>query len=269
VVSNDGGTVVSNDGATLVSHDSGTAVAIAVLVSHGGTSVISNDGGTLVGKTRGTASVESSFKPIGLMTMGIGLASTPVQPEFTGLMTVQGKYAQSPGAGLLIAIAGTNTVDTGAQQFDQLVVSREANLAGGLIAFGLFNPGGVTNQTGLFQPAAGDIFDVVVASKITVGKLAVRGPIWGEGLHFNWGVVTRTDGKQALRLVATPVPPRLSLVKTGPSLQLSYPTNYVGYLLQASSDLTPASWQLISTNQSFVVTPSDAYRYFRLTRPSR
>jgi hypothetical protein len=213
--------------------------------------------------------VESSFKPIGLKTAGIGLASTPVQPEFTGLMTVAGNYAQSPGAALLIAIAGTNTVDTGAQQYDQLVVSGEANLAGGLIGFGLFSPGGVTNQTGIFQPAAGDIFDVVVASKITVGKLAVRGPIWGEGLHFNWGVVTRADGKQALRLVATPVPPRLSLDKNGPSLQLSYPTNYVGYLLQASGDLTASSWQAVSTNQTFLVTPSDAHRYFRLVRPTR
>jgi hypothetical protein len=198
------------------------------------------------------------------------MASNPMQPEFTGLMTVQGNYAQHPGAALLIAIAGTNSVETGAQQYDRLVVSGEANLSGGLIAFGLFSPGGVTNQTGIFQPAAGDAFDVVVASKITVGKLAVRGPIWGEGLHFNWGVVTRDDGKQALRLVATPVPPRLSLDKIGPSLQLSYATNYVGYILQGSDDLSAASWQAIPTSQTtFPLTPSDAHRYFRLVRPAR
>ena len=192
----------------------------------------------------------------------------PTQPTFTGLMTVNGNYSQFAGGALLIAIAGTNTASTGAQQYDQLVVRDQANLAGGRIDFGLFNPDNQTNQAGVLQPVAGDTFDVVVASNIVTHALTVRGRIWGDGLHFNWSVVTRPDGRQALRLVATHVPPRLFLQTAGSQLQLVYPTNYTGYTVQSAPTLSSPSWTPFSTGTNLVVlSPTNSSGFFRLSKP--
>jgi hypothetical protein len=182
-------------------------------------------------------------------------------------MTVNGNYSQQDGTALVIGIAGTNTMSSGAQQYDQLVVSGRADL-GGRIGFVLFNPDNQTNQAGVFQPVAGDTFDVVVASNIVTHALTVRGPIWGDGLHFNWSVVTRPDGRQALRLVATHVPPPIALQRTGSKLQLIYPTNYTGYTVQSTPTLSPTNWTTFSTGTNVVIlNPTNTSGFFRLSHP--
>lgn len=217
--------------------------------------------------TGGAASLGASRR--GRSPKGPGIPPPPpAGPTFTGLMTVNGNYSQFAGGALLIAIAGTNTASTGAQQYDQLVVRDQANLAGGRIDFGLFNPDNQTNQAGVFQPVAGDTFDVVVASNIVTHALTVRGRIWGDGLHFNWSVVTRPDGRQALRLVATHVPPRLFLQTAGSQLQLVYPTNYTGYTVQSAPTLSSPSWTPFSTGTNLVVlSPTNSSGFFRLSKP--
>jgi hypothetical protein len=134
----------------------------------------------------------------------------------------------------------------------------------GHIAFGLFNPNDQTNQTGVFQPPAGATFHVIVASNILTQALLVRGPIWGDGLHFNWGVVTRPDGLQALRLVATHVPPPWSS-KAPVRIELAYPTNYSGYTLQNSPRLSPANWTTILSGTN--LRPTNVSGFFRLSKP--
>jgi hypothetical protein len=183
-------------------------------------------------------------------------------------MTIQGNYSQFPGATLVIGIAGANSLSDGAQQFDQLVVSGTANLLGGTIAFGLFNPNDQTNQAGRFQPPDGASFDVVIATNIVLGAVQVQGPIWGDGQFFSGSVVTRTDGLQAVRLVATHVAPRLVLQTAGAQLQLAYPTNYTGYTVESTPSLSPTNWTTFSTGTNLIVlNPTNTSGFFRLTKP--
>jgi hypothetical protein len=148
------------------------------------------------------------------------------------------------------------------------VVSGTANLLGGRIAFGLFNPNDQTNQAGLFQPPDGATFDVVVATNIVLGTVQVQGPIWGDGLCFSGSVVTRTDGMQAVRLVATHVAPRLFLQTAGAQFQLAYPTNYTGYTVESAPTLAPTSWTAFSTGTNLVVlNPTNTSQFFRLVKP--
>jgi len=248
VVSNDGGSVISNDGGSAISHDGAslTGPGVATFTSKGGSN------------SRGDASaVTAQPKAMGDL----------LQPSFTGVMTINGNYSQGPGTGLIIAIAGTNTLSSGAQQYDQLNISGRADLSG-VIAFGLFDPANQTNQAGYFSPPAGATFDVVVATNISVHHLTVRGPIWGDGLHFNWSVVTRDDGLQALRLLAVEVRPLLVIQNLGSTAQLLYPTNYLGYVLQGSAALLPGNWSPISSGTNLVNFPStNSTAFFRLVRP--
>jgi hypothetical protein len=268
LLTQDGGGVVSNDGGSLT-FDQGTA------------GVVSNDGGSLIGSSGSTIIGLNASGLVGPQHSGNARPPAtiarqgrrapqgpPFQPTFTGLMTINGNYSQFSGGTLVIGIAGANTLSDGAQQFDQLVVSGTANLLGGRIAFGLFNPNDQTNQAGLFQPPDGATFDVVVATNIVLGAVQVQGPIWGDGLFFSGSVVTRTDGLQAVRLVATHVPPRLFLQTAGAQLQLVYPTNYTGYDVQSSPTLVAPNWTPFSTGTNLIVlNPTHASQFFRLTKP--
>lgn len=276
LISQDGSGLISQDGAGVISHDGGSLTFDA-----GTAAVVSNDGGSLV--SNGSASIigENSSGLIGPQHSGTirppatvarqgrrAPQGPPFQPTFTGLMTIHGNYSQFPGATLVIGIAGANTLSDGAQQFDQLVVSGTANLLGGTIAFGLFNPNDQTNQAGLFQPPDGATFDVVVATNIVVGAVQVQGPIWGDGLFFSGSVVTRTDGLQAVRLVTTHVAPRLFLQTAGAQLQLVYPTNYTGYTVESTPALSPTNWTAFSTGTNLVVlNPTNTAQFFRLVKP--
>ncbi len=265
-VSQGAGNVVSHDGGTLT-HDSNTA------------SLIGNAGGTLIGNAGGTliAAAGASFHPDSSSVAASVPAPRrvtpkgpgPTQPAFTGLMTVDGNYYQFAGT-LFIGVAGTNTASQGAQQFDQLVVSGTANLFGGSLTVGLFNPDNQTNRAVVFQPPNGSTFDVVVASNIVVmSSFTVRGSaVWGDGLFFNWGIVTRLDGLQALRLVAAPYPPVLTLQRAGSMLQLSYPTNYAGYTVQSTPTLAPTNWTTFSTGINVVtLSATNTGQFFRLSKP--
>ncbi|MFM7556683.1 MAG: hypothetical protein ACKPAH_15470, partial [Verrucomicrobiota bacterium] len=128
-----------------------------------------------------------------------------------------------PGAALLIGIAGIRSSTNGLQQYDQLVVGGRANLLGGRIVFSFFNPENPSATIGRFEPPVGSSFDVVVARSIYTDGLTVRGAIWGDGRFFRWGVVTRPDGLQALRLVVVKVPPILAIRSFEPGLR---PTNF-------------------------------------------
>jgi hypothetical protein len=182
-------------------------------------------------------------------------------------MTINGNYTEFPGISLVIGIAGTNTLSDGAQQYDQLVVSGRATLEGGTIVFDFFNPDDQTNQAGIFQPADGDTFDVVVASNIVVGAVHLLGPVWADGMFFKGSVVTRDDGLQAVRLTATHIPPHLFLQNNAGYYNLIYATNYTGYTLESSTNLN--DWSPYSTGANVVpFDPTDsASQFFRLHKP--
>jgi hypothetical protein len=183
-------------------------------------------------------------------------------------MTIDGNYSQFPGGTLVIGIAGASTLSDGAQQYDQLVVKGTANLLGGTIAFGLFNPTDQTNQVDRFRPPEGAYFDVVVATNIVAGAVQIRGPVWGNGLFFSGSVVTRSDGMQAVRLVATPVAPRLFLQNANSRFQLVYATNFVGYTIESTPSISSPNWTAFSSGTNRVdLNPSNASQFFRLMKP--
>ena len=269
VVSNDGGSVISNDGGSVISNDGGSIAgnALAVqmaknaLIGEKGSGLISQDSLGLTGPARPAVSVASKT-PLTPRPK----SPTPTQPTFTGQMTINGNYSQFPGTALIIGIAGTNTLSDGAQQFDQLVVNGQANFLGGTIVFALLDPDDQTNLANAFQPPDGATFDVVVASNIVVHALHLLGPVWGDGLFFKGGVVTRTDGLQAVRLMATHIPPQIFLQNAGPELHLFYGTNYTGYTVQSSTNLS--DWSAFSTGTNVVVLPTtNASQFFRLSKP--
>jgi hypothetical protein len=259
LISQDGGGLISQDGGGLISQDGGG------LISQDGGGVISPNGGNLTGQvvSSGTSPVSTPKKngPIKPLV-------DPLQPTFTGLMTINGNYSQFPGTMLMIGIAGTNTLSEGAQQFDQLVVNGEANLIGGTIAFELFDPNDQTDRTNVFQPPDGATFDVVVASNIVANAVHIRGPVWADGLFFSGSVVTRTDGLQAVRLMATHIPPQIFLQNSGSALRLVYGTNYTGYTVQSTPSLSSTNWTTFSTGTNAVMlSPTNSSRFFRLSKP--
>jgi hypothetical protein len=251
IVSNDGATIVANDGATLMGRNASiVSGGGGNIVSGGGGNIISGGGGNIVSGGGGNiVSGGGGNSPVGAGMRSMAAPSTG--PAFTGVMTVNGDYRQEAGTGLVIAIAGANTASTGFQEYDQLAVSGRADL-GGTIGFSLFDPSNLTNQVNIFQPPAGAIFDVVVAANIVTHDLIVRGPMWGDGLHFNWSVVNRTDGKQALRLVAAPIAPFLVIQRSDAVWEVAYPENFTGYVLQRSATLTTPNWTLFSNSTNRV-----------------
>jgi hypothetical protein len=281
VVSNDGGSIVSHDGGSIVSHDGGSFAqdggTAALAAGYAQNALIGSSGSTIIG-LNGSGLIGSSGSTLnGQAGAGVSVESkTPLtpspkipaftQPTFTGQMTVNGDYSQFPGTALIIGIAGTNTLSDGAQQFDQLVVNGQVNFVGGTIEFVLLDPDDQTNLANAFQPPDGATFDVVVASNILVGAVHIFGPIWGDGLFFSGSVVTRDDGLQAVRLMATHIPPQLFIQNTDSELLLVYGTNYTGYAVESSPDLV--NWSTFSTGTNVVeLNPTDANQFFRLSKP--
>jgi len=256
VVSTDGAGLISQDGSGLISQDG------SGLISQDGSGLISQDGSGLTGHALAAVSVASKTP----LTPSPKIPA-PTQPTFTGQMTINGNYSQFPGTALIIGIAGTNTLSDGAQQFDQLVVNGQVNFLGGTIDFVLLDPDDQTNLANAFQPPDGATFDVVVASNIVVGTVHILGPVWGDGLFFKGGVVTRDDGLQAVRLTATHIPPQLFIQNDGSGLNLIYGTNYTGYTVESSTNLT--DWTPYSTGAN--VVPLDptasASQFFRMSKP--
>ncbi len=248
-----------------------TTLAATIVAAGGGNIVAAGDGNIVAaggGNVVTSPAIEAALSAIKQTKQSNGPfrpADQPFQPSFTGQMTINGDYDQFNGT-LAIAIAGTNILSNGAQQYDQLVVSGTANLLGGTIAFGLFNPDDQTNQDNVFQPPDGATFDVVVASNIVVNTVSFIGPIWGDGQFFTGSVVTRDDGLQAVRLTAIHVPPRVGLMNAGSNMELFYATNYTGYNVESSPDLV--NWSTFSTGTNIVVlNPTDASQFFRLSKP--
>jgi hypothetical protein len=241
----------------LISQDGGG------LISQDGGGLISQDGGGLTGKAGAAVSVWNKTP----LTPRPNIPAF-TQPTFTGIMTVNGNYSQFPGTALIIGIAGTNTLAEGAQQFDQLVVNGQVNFFGGTIVFALLDPDDQTNLANAFQPPDGATFDVVVASNIVVGAVHILGPVWGDGLFFKGGVVTLTNGLQAVRLMATHIPPEIFIQNAGSELHLVYGTNYTGYTVQSTPTLSPTNWTPFSTGTNLVVlSPTNASGFFRLSKP--
>ena len=96
---------------------------------------------------------------------GIGLTATTVEQQagslapgvMAGIMTLAADYQQSAGV-LEIQLGGTDNSNPLARQFDQLLVTGEANLAGAL-QVSLIDAG-----AGLFVPNPGDVFEIVTAA---------------------------------------------------------------------------------------------------------
>ncbi len=78
-----------------------------------------------------------------------------------------------------------------------------------------------------------------------------------------------------LELRAAERDPRLSIMRAGPGLQLSWPAPSAGYSLQSAMTLGPSSsWSLVNSpvvltnSQNMVAVPADAQSmYFRLGKP--
>jgi hypothetical protein len=183
-------------------------------------------------------------------------------------MNVGGNYNQYAGT-LYVAIAGTNTAAQGAQQYDQLLVAGRANLLGGSIAVGLFDPDNQTNTSNAFQPPVDSSFDVIVAQSIFLRpEFAVRGQVFADGRFFQWSVVDRPDGAQALRMVVTNIPPVLGLVTSTNTVQVGYATNYAGYVIQSSPAASPLAWTTITSDTNVVTLPAtNQALLFRARKP--
>jgi hypothetical protein len=273
IVASGAGNAISHDSASLA-QDGGTAALAAQIaqngaISHDGNSLIGQDGGGLISQDGGGLTGQAGAA----VSVGSKTPLTPnpeipafTQPTFTGQMTVNGNYSQFPGTALIIGIAGTNTLVEGAQQFDQLVVNGQANFLGGTIVFELLDPDDQTNLANAFQPPDGATFDVVVASNIVVNALHLLGPVWGDGMFFKGGVVTLTNGMQAVRLMATHIPPQVFIQNVGYQIHLVYGTNYTGYTVESSPNLS--DWSTFSTGTNVVVlSPTNASQFFRLSKP--
>jgi uncharacterized delta-60 repeat protein len=266
VVSHDGGTVISNDGGSVISNDGGSLVSNAggTLIGDSGSSLIGDSGSTLLGDAG--SEIRSTSFPAGNSSFALQSVSPSGASGSTGLRTIQGDFIQARSGVLAVAISGTNFSSTGVQAYDRIEATGQAQLSG-LIGYSLLDPNDPVNNPKPFQPAAGDQFDILVASQVTATNLLVRGPLWGNGLVLMATVANLGDGRQALRLVATNAPPPLILEKYGAAYQLVYPTNYVGFTVQSSSNLTATGWTDLAggTNRVLVSSPNGG-RFYRLIK---
>lgn len=96
------------------------------------------------------------------------------QPTFdlTGKLALEGNFYQLPGSELHVDLGGTDNADPLNPQFDQLVVSLDANLSGKL-SIALVDD---------FAPAEGDTFAVVQAGQLSGKYEQIEGMVLGNGL---------------------------------------------------------------------------------------
>lgn len=63
-------------------------------------------------------------------------------------------------------------------------------------------------------------------------------------------------------------PPALVIVQTGAGIDVSWPTDYTSFILQATDSLNPTNWaQVAAPNNLFSTPPTGTSRFFRLIRP--
>jgi Concanavalin A-like lectin/glucanases superfamily len=237
-----GGILISQDGGSVVSNDGG--------------SVVSHDGGSAVGPGGGSSS-QTAISSVALESLA-PMASPRTSP---GLTRIQGDFDQTSSGTLVIGIAGTNFSSAGPQQYDRFQVSGTAKLAGRL-AYVLFDPNDPTNNARPFRPPLGAQFDVLLAPNIAVTNLVVRGPIWGDGVTLVASVVPSSGGNQALRLTAANLPPPLAIQLNGAVYQVVYPTNYQGFSIQVSTNLTVGSWINLASGTNRIIIPRSTDKAF-------
>jgi hypothetical protein len=278
IVATDGATIVATDGATLLGQDgtSLAAIKLANSLRNGTASVVAGGAGNVVAGgagnviAGGAGNLVSNYRGSPLGTLSIRASSVASTNSFPGIMTVTGDFQLGAGTGMAIALAGTNTASgSSAPEYDQLLVGGRADLDGA-IGFGLFSKDDVNERTNVFSPAIGAIFDIVIAKKIKTERLTVRGPIWADGLHFNWSVVTRPDGKEALRLAVVRISPPLVVERGLSGLELAYPTNYSGFALQMTPSLNAATWRPVeivpAAAARVTLNPTNSAAFFRLVK---
>ncbi|HEX7652995.1 MAG TPA: hypothetical protein VF607_05780, partial [Verrucomicrobiae bacterium] len=144
LIGQDGNGLIGQDGNGIVAQGGGNMTfsrSTAAIVAQGGGNIVAQGGGNIVAQGGGNIVAQGGGN---IVAQGGGnVVTTPkgaikphtggTQPTFTGRMIVNGDYHQFAG-NLIIGIAGTNTLDNGAQQYDQLIVHGNANLVGGTIA---------------------------------------------------------------------------------------------------------------------------------------
>lgn len=191
--------------------------------------------------------------------------AAPAEPS-TGLLPVQGAFNQAANGTLFVGIGGPAFVTGGAQEYDRVEATGVASLDG-IIAYDLIDLSSPESGTHPFEPNVGERFDIVVAAKIDVGNLVIRGPVWGTGLGMTWDIVPLPDGREALRLTAASLGPPLAVGSRGSSVEIFYPTNFSGFFLQSSEALRAGWTNLSSGTNVVIVNPTNAARFFRLGKP--
>jgi hypothetical protein len=67
---------------------------------------------------------------------------------------------------------------------------------------------------------------------------------------------------QALRLTAASLPPPLAIQLNGAVYQVLYPTNYQGFSIQVSTNLTVGSWINLASGTNRIIIPRSTDKAF-------
>jgi hypothetical protein len=107
----------------------------------------------------------------------------------------------------------------------------------------------------------------LIISNVTVGDV---GTYTITGVNTDPLPPNETLTNSASAILSTQ-PPRLSVFANGPAVVVAWPTNWLGYLLQQTPGLSPATWTTnslppypVSGSNNIVTSPSSGVEYFRL-----
>lgn len=163
-----------------------------------------------------------------------------------GLLQITGNYTQT-GSGLLDIELGGNTPGS---TFDQLAISGAATLGGSL---------NVT-KVNSFQPVIGSTFRVLTFASRS-----------GDFASFNDATdssLNRLYDASGLTLAASNTPVFLVITRQGQQVQLSWPTNAIGYGLQFATNIPSTNWvDLPSSTNVVTLSPTQLKSFFRLVKP--
>jgi hypothetical protein len=85
-------------------------------------------------------------------------------------------------------------------------------------------------------------------------------------MFFSGSIVTRGDGLQAIRLTATHIPPQIFIQNANSAFQLIYATNYTGYTVESSTNLS--DWSAFSTGTNVIpLSLTNSSQFFRMSKP--
>ncbi len=257
-----GGSGASNSGEVTISAGAALSVGPRLMVTQRGLLRLSG-GGANVGQVTG-APVPGTLKigSFGTLQLGgrvigavsIGPGGRLVPGASPGLATIEGALTLEPGTVTEFEIGGT---DSG-RAHDHIEATGPVALGGTAV---------VSFRDG-FAPSVGQTFDLVRASAVTGAFQVVE--IRGLGAGFAYALDTLAGG--TLRLTVTaPAPatttPPLAIERIGASLRVSWPDYVTGWVLESSSSLAPASWQLVVTTDNQVTVPAVGSGFYRLKRP--